>query len=453
MIPGLSAHPGGGFSWIAASTFLMAASCVAAFAWALAFHEFSILLFFVVFGAMGLLITDPLTRVYFMLAYACNILFALAWGWYQVKNGSGFFYFSDEQAYYTLSRSLAEDFIRGSSATLPSSVAFPGYFYLNAGLFFLAERVGDMSPVILRISNAFAGALIAPAVYHLARRFESEKKTSLPHQSAVLCALFPVLIYFSGMGLRDIWITSMTLWILRFQVRREEKMPEWIASIAIILLVLGIGMMRTFSLLPIAAFFAYLLLASRNSPFNLLAKTVVFLSLPAAAVWIYESMNLGLLIEIYTEQLLDHSSEGSLGSALLRLPEGIKEAVLFCYTVFFPVPPVHELVPASLFVGIGNVIWYAVVPVSILGMVAALKSNDRNAKLCKGLIVMVVATMLGVALITIDLRHKLQAYPVALIFCVYALHHASHHRIRQVLLAMMLVGANLLPLYLFMKIT
>ena len=116
--------------------------------------------------------------------------------------------------------------------------------HFTTGAFFYSWIIGllysitDRSPFMIEALNALFGTLTVWNVYHITRKVWTEE---MARKSSMLVALFPSLILFSSVILREVPIIySYTLGLLFFLRWEETKRLKWILS-SIIMILLSVG--------------------------------------------------------------------------------------------------------------------------------------------------------------------------------------------------------------------
>ena len=113
----------------------------------------------------------------------------------------------DEDTYLAVGRALAL-YWSGDALTAPGRVSSDepfAYFYLNAISYTL---FGSIVP--LKLLNAALGALVCSYAYSLA---ESLYSPTVARRTAQLVALFPSLILWSALNIRDVWILFLLVFL------------------------------------------------------------------------------------------------------------------------------------------------------------------------------------------------------------------------------------------------
>src|SRR5262245_30069535 len=113
----------------------------------------------------------------------------------------------DEDTYFLMGRGLAL-YWTGEVFTQPQRLTFDdpfAYLYLNALSYLLFS-----SSLPLKLVNAFMGALVCRYAYVLA---DSLYGPAAARRTALLVAVFPSLVLWSALNIRDVWIVFLLVYL------------------------------------------------------------------------------------------------------------------------------------------------------------------------------------------------------------------------------------------------
>jgi hypothetical protein len=288
------------------------------------------------------------------------------------------------------------------------------YFRINAIVF----MVFGYSPLVMVALNCAGGALSVWLVYHVAAPLAGPASGI---RAATLAAVFPSLVLWSSMNLRDVWALIAILLLVLAAYRWMEE--RFTAAVALGLAgLVGIYLMRSYLvwivLAGVGGGLALGLAARVVSP----AVTTVLLGLVLLGLVFHTSQNEGLrqTLQEFTairqsmtgggSDYLTDVQFGSAGDVVRFLPVGL------IYFLFGPFPwmagSVRQLftVPEVLF-------WYWLIPKAVRGLGVVYRAAPTRAWLLVSLVAFLtipyslVSSNMGTAY-----RHRAQVMPFFLIF-------------------------------------
>jgi hypothetical protein len=131
----------------------------------------------------------------------------------------------------------------------------------------------------------------------------------------------------------------------------------------------------------------------------------------------------------YTELALDQASGSSLGAAILRLPHPATELARFAYAAYAPIPPTMAGGPDRWLVGLGATLWYFVLPFAVTGIAVAWRAVGPLADLARATAASCFVLIAGVALTSLDVRHKTVVMPLLVFFAIYASYKLTRRQV------------------------
>ncbi len=144
------------------------------------------------------------------------------------------------------------------SATSISDSGFPLYILLPVRIF-----DGNTAVFFILIINAFFGAYTAVVIYRIARRSMNETTARI---AAIFCMLHPVLICYSGLTLKEVFMTFLVVLFIDMSDRLLRNRKYTFATIApMVITGLALFMFRTVlgMIAFIALFFALVMISGR----------------------------------------------------------------------------------------------------------------------------------------------------------------------------------------------
>lgn len=392
----------------------------------------------------------------FRLAFALNVVvvFMLA-AQFTSTNGVPFTGGGDDIFFYDTSRRLGASFARGDWRAIKEYTQYSGFGYIVLGglLHAVSAPVGEAGPLTIRLWGAFAGATIGPASLLLARALSPALPHSRATKVAVAAGLYPILIHYSAIGLRDIWLAAGATWMIALlasaRTARRGPMASWIGPA---LLLLATALLRPESAAPLLLFWLALLYSRRHSTgAKLVSATILIVSVALVA-----GFRDVIVAQLIREQLsyayaADAAGPGSLGARILAMSGTLGYIARYAYAIITPVPPLTVVRPDTILIGFGATIWYFLVPLAADGFVIARRAQPELKAVADALLVFMATLLLGVALTSIDLRHKLPLIPGTVAMASVSLATRSARWRYDRFTALTLAGVGLGALYLMLK--
>lgn len=124
-------------------------------------------------------------------------------------------------------------------------------------------------------------------------------------------------------------------------------------------------------------------------------------------------------MDVYREKSNELSDATSI-SNILRNSGVIGKFILFIYTLFSPLPPPlfasQTILFHNVFISIAAIIWYFVLPFSLMGLIRNIK-RENLSKITKSFLVILFVSTLIISLTTVGTaRHKLYLYPIMFLY-------------------------------------
>ncbi len=336
----------------------------------------------------------------------------------------------DDERFYSYGVSVAEAWLRGQEPDL--LVKFVGYPYVLGACLYVASLIGDVDPVSLRIVNAMFGALLPVTVYRIAA--VATGRALLARRAALLAATFPIFAYYSALLLRDIvvaYLIAVTVLVF-LELARRERLSQRLAWTPLLVVALAaVFFMRDLSAVVLAAGFAlYVFLKQPRWAKAIMVVVGVTAVFQAARMIDLDARELQVYLT-YTERAMEvfnrTSSEDSLGMRyVIGAPFPLNFILRVPYTALVPIPPIVGADLPNLVRGSGALLWYFLFPFWLYGMWRGRNNPEVNL-----LSVISLILLLGISLVSIDLRHKTQYLAFAMIHVAIA-HDALGSRARSV---------------------
>ncbi len=360
---------------------------------------------------------DPNTRRWILrLAF---VAFALRMGAFAfVHFASNPYFFGPDAVGYEYNGARLVSFWNGGPDPGPRVVgsSLSAYYYLNA-LFVLL--LGDSSLAVPML-NLFAGVWTCVVVFHLARRILGEKYAK---SAAVITAIFPSLVLWSVLNLRDSLATFFVVFIVYVAVRLRARFS----------LVFMVGLLLSlFALSQLRDYVAFLVTAGVVLGYFLSARpgkigSTLFIGILAAVGMAYVLQSVGVFERVIVDDPLSQMSlirEGmganagssygagfdtsTFGGAMRFLPFGIS------FLLFAPFPWAIES-PLQMAAMPETLLWYPLFVASLIGIRMAVGEGRAwipiAVLLCLAFIYALVEGNFGTAY-----RHRAQFMPIFFVF-------------------------------------
>ncbi len=393
----------------------------------------------------------------FLLIYSVNVLTILVFAGVLVRmTGAPFLaapegVIPDDERFYGYGINIAQAWLRGESPEFPLGVKFYGYPYILAACNFFSSYFGDMSPVSPRILNAMVGALLPITVYQIAQFVYNDSRVS--RTAALLTAFFPVFTYYSALLFRDLIITyliALTVLLFLSSTRAQSAAGRLAMTALVTVSLVAIFFVRDLSaFVPLMAFAIYLY--SRQPA---LVKVVAAFAGVLAVVQLAAAIDIDApkirMYLTYYERAMEVfariESQDSLGMQyIIGAPFPLNIVLRIPYTALMPVPPFVGMDILNLVRGVGATIWYFLFPLWIYGRWKRRGNAEANL-----VAIISLLFLLGIAMVSIDLRHKTQFLGLAMVHVSFAA-HALNIRTRHVMIITSLILGVLAVFYLFLR--
>ena len=453
---------------ILAGAIVTGAAAAISLVYALSTDQLSVLAYYVIGLSLGSMLTlviagpaNPLKRkllFLFLVVYSVNAILMLAFATVLVdSNGLPFIsapigVIPDDQRFYENGVAVAQAWLRGDAPNLPLSVIkFYGYTYFLGACNLVSSFLGDMSPISPRLINVMAGALLPVMTFRIANLVYSDRRVA--YTATLLTAAFPVFSFYSALLLRDMivaFLISLAVLLFLEGAKRGDAINKG-PKLALLVVVIGaLYFMRdlsAFVLLVAFATYVYLdqpwwvkLLAAAGGAIALF-ELASYLDLDAPRAQMYLTyMDRAMDVFVRTE------AQDSLGMRyIIGAPFPLNVVLRFPYTAIVPVPPLIAVDLLSLVRGSGALIWYFLFPLWIYGMWLSRHNSEANM-----LTMVSLLFLLGISLVSIDVRHKTQYFAFAIIQVSYAAHSLGP-KTRQVIIGTFLVLGFLAILYGYLR--
>lgn len=293
------------------------------------------------------------------------------------------------------------------------------YHYINGLAFYVFGENATLGPVVL---NVFVAVWTAVLAFHLGRRIRGE---GTGKALALLVAFFPSLILWSVLNIRDALTTFLVVLATLAVVHARERSAAANGLLALVALVV-LSTFRDYMglLVGVGLGFGLLVAARPGKIFRTLAAGVVLvigLALLAETSGVLQRFPVERPFDTVTE-LRQDMTRGA-GSAFAEEVEfgGPADALAFlplgvAFFLFAPFPwAVNSLLQMAALPE--TLLWYALVPFTLTGMIAVLKERRPGALLILSVAVIVTAAYsLVEGNVGTAYRHRAQIMPLLFFF-------------------------------------
>jgi asparagine synthase (glutamine-hydrolysing) len=384
-------------------------------------HQYGPSVFALVLLLAGCAVFRGTPRLLFCLAMTVNTLTVFAIATEQIRaRGQPFSGGGDDQLFYLTAGEIGQQWLHGNWSYVFGFSHYSGYGYLIIGatLHLIFNGWAEVGPLMPRMLDAFVGATIAPGMYLTARLLRYEEWPRFPFWVGLSGALFPLLVYQSAVGLRDIWLAAGTVWFLYCLVRSRllggGVVWAWLLPA---LILVAMAYIRVLSAAPLIGTWGILLLGGKNLPHAIFLKGLLVLGTVLVLSLVIDRLLADLAWERlkYTAQALEQAGSGSIGARLLALPTPLNEVARFGYAALAPVPPMRGLGLVEVLRGAGATLWYFLLPFALAGL---WEVRRRSMAVASGIAIFAFVLLLGIAFTSIDVRHKMPLYPVGILLAL-----------------------------------
>jgi len=346
-----------------------------------------------------------------------------------------------------------------------SSIQYKFYVLAFAYWYKMLNIIGVSSNFFfhLNIINSFVASFIAPFVYKIGLKVFGDK-SSTPKIAALFCLLFPILIYYSSVIIRDSWIITFFLMIVYALISNKTLLRKLL--LIFVLLFLVFFLRKSSAVFIVALILLYIVFNTKNAffvflinrivPFVTLFILLIFfiaiqLPVPEVAPPNTEVLNyISYTVNFYRNLSASEAVDSSVG---LQLRLSNNPIVIFVYYVYFylsPVPPVFikNFNIVNVFLGVGNILWYIVSPLYFIHSFQLRKTS--NIVFIKSFFWFLILVLIMVGTATGEQRHLLFLYPIVFLFSIdYVLNHKQ--QFYTYLMSFFFIGIFSVLIYILLK--
>lgn len=367
--------------------------------------DISILLTWFLGGCVVFLLRQNLKKELFCVSFAINTIIAIV---FCIENyyTTGYLHtlFLDDKDFYKITINLLDDDIETYFGLSRLSV----FFIITTKVYQVLELIGIQSKSYFHflIYNIVLGSLIPVVIYYLSNNLFKNRNIAI--KSACLVAVFPSVVYFNSIGLRDVWVTFFfTLFVAIYTVYKGSFYLKWFY---LIIIFISIFLVRHQNVLyPILFIITYHFFNSDDK--RVKRNILVFSSLSFSVFFIYYFNIIEEYYFWYKDFNYQVNGPDSLGLKLKHESGIFGKVAYFVYFIFgpFPLLTFTKITVARVFLDIGTILWYLVVPFYIYLSIKKFKKPFTSTFF---LVFLMSCVILSV--ITGHLRHKVVFFPIIL---------------------------------------
>ena len=406
--------------------------------------SYSIIPTYTVIWLIGYLLFRKVNFQLFTLSYSINcsiaVLFAII---LKINTGESFLGGGDDKHFYN----SALEIFHGMELVRSNH---PLYHYINMLILNISYNLGlkDLSFVNLIIGNAFIGSTIPIAVNIIAKRLVSDK---VRNATIYFMVFFPLLFVHSSILLRDIWIAAIFVWSIIFVIN-DKLSFSYKFIITFLFAFISFNFRPVNSVYPLVLLFSYYFFSikSKNLKYFLFFGILMPATLLAVGLVLNEAIR---VYTIYTGLATTNSSEGSLGMMFIKSTNPVIKLIYSVIVLYNPIPPFPSFKIYNLFIGVGAILWYVIVPGFLLGLIKAIKDPlKRMSIFALSFGSTFIAIMMVLSMMFSAARHKTLIYPIGVLFFFYYIFNSKRAKIYNIYALYCLLGVLAVFTYIGLKI-
>lgn len=370
---------------------------------------------------LGLVFFRRRERAVFALAYGANLLAVAALLAQAGAAREDLLLVGNDIFFFERSRLIATELFGGDWTAFSRLGLYSGagYTLVNALAFYAGGEYGGGTPAVLSVLNAGVGATIAIGVRRVMLMAPS-LGPRMPDIVACAVAVYPTLLFYSGVGLRDIWVAAASgwaLWALTMALtpgNRNRLRHLLVAAFAFGL----VWLMRPVSVVPVAAFAGSLFYFRSRHRWATVLAGLVLAGAVGGEVWLERNLDrFSETADIYEDLSLSRAETSSLGARLLTLPVPLNHITRFLLAIVVPVPPPFTWAPMGMLLGLGALFWYLALPLAVAGWGFARRIPALRLYVLSATVFSLVL-LASISQTSLDVRHKTAIIPFVVMLAV-----------------------------------
>jgi len=356
----------------------------------------------------------------FLCGYIIRYIAAMFLYLYSLKLGHGGFLFDDDLHYDTEAWKITLDWIEGFGLHAPKLLnIYPGYYIYTAIIY----RIFGHSILFVEVWNAFFGSLV---IIYSFKITNSIFNTKIARTAALLTAFFPSLVLYSGVHLKDCLITfliTFSIWNI-LEIVEQKKFHRILLIVPTFYFLKSLrGPMAAFLLVCLGGYVCYKVciryLTSKRIKFIGFISTLLFL-LALALMPRFNSIFIGYTEYAHFERLAHGSIYSAFSGASSPFIRMLLLPVFVVFTLLVPFPPWRFETLSGVLNMPGNLIWYILIPLAVVGILEILRQKNAPQLLVATVVILVIVAnaylFFGTAA---TFRYRSQMYPLFMILAAW----------------------------------
>lgn len=378
---------------------------------------------------------------------------------------------NDEAKFYFESNRIAKSIIEKNELNL-SNKFDKGYTLIIGIVSYIGDIFGNNSPISIKLLSVFAGAWISIFVFFIHKNYYN---FHLSKKTAIYTGLFPTLMYYSSIGVRDIFVALSTTFFF-FNLINKKNRFNFLWIIVSILCTYFLRVENAFFLVGV-----YLLyLFYYNIKFFNLQRILVMIILIVMLSSIFVAYNDFIINNTYKKIIAyqnsymkmaqNNTNENSIGMKVARLPFPVNYIGRFGMGIIGSFPPTHGLTSPfirkknidgfyyinpklSFSIGrfmkfLGPIIWYFMLPFIFIGLFLFKKRNEMDINFINYMSILYIFL---ISTITVETGRIIPVYPILFSYGVIINRSLNRNTRLKTYIMTLIVLMIMMLVYVFLK--
>lgn len=369
-------------------------------------NDYSIILSWVFGVTIFFLFKKRFSKELFLFSFSVNTLFAVLLCLENYHNtGVLHSLFLDDKEFYETTISLVQADISEYFKLNRLSI----FYFFTTKIYQFLEFFGVNSKSYFHylLYNIILGSFVPVLIFSLGKNIFNNERTKL--KAAYFVSVFPSLVYFNSIALRDVWVTfAFTLFIVLYLKQTEKRVVK---NIGLLFTFVFIFILRHQSVFyPILFIFIYEFFKSNNVKIRQYIFSVAVFLLICCVIFYFPT------IKEYYLWYKDYSYEVNASNSLgIKLKYELGYLGKFFYSIFYvlgPFPPLlmfSKITVSNILLDAGTVLWYFIVPFYFYSFIKGKKNTFKIS-----FFLVFIITCIILSHYAGHLRHKTVFYPLIL---------------------------------------
>lgn len=354
---------------------------------------------------ISFLIKDKTHKQVYLFSYSINSIFAILICINNYLN-TGYLHslFLDDKRFYETTLKLLEVNIEDYFNMSRLSV----YYFITTKIYQFLDILGISSKSYFHFLNynIVIGSFIPVLIFYLGGGLFKKRKTIL--EAAYFVSVFPTVIYFNSIGLRDVWATMFFLFFITVYIKYDCNLyKKWVF---LFLLLTGIFLVRHQNILyPILFVIFYTFFNSKSKEIK---RAIVVVSVLGVIIFLLSySKSVEAYYNWYKNFSYQANSSNSLGLKFKYETGIIGKIIYLTYFIFGELPflSFRKLSISNVILDIGSVLWFFVIPYYVFFSIKKINNSFVSSYFFTFIISCAIISQ-----ITGHLRHKSVFIPIIL---------------------------------------